>query len=534
MLSEDKYFRDLTDSELWQRYCGFLDLSIDEFMELQKELLMDQIEKVAKSTLGKKIMGNQKPKSLDEFCQMVPMTTYEDYEPYLSKQQYDALATKPQVWCHSAGRGGRFKWFPVNYEALDKSTRNWLAVQILASASGKGHINVSPGIKVLPMFPPPPYASGTGVQCFAQHFSFQAIPPPQMVKGMEFGERLRKGFEIALKDGVDIIGAISSVLVRMGEDFANQTRSKKFSKSMLHPKVISRLLRATVSSKRAKRPMLPKDLWATKGILCVGMDTSLYKQDIAYYWGSEPFDFYASAETWIFAMQAWNRKAMTFIPDCVFLEFIPYEDQIKQRDKKNYQPSTVLLNKVEEGKLYEIVITQFYGMPLLRYRLNDIIKVVSLKDEETGVNLPQFIIQGRVGETIDLAGLAQLDEKTIWQAIVNTKIKFADWSACKEYDHGQAFLRIYLELEEDNEATEVEIKIDEQLKIVDTDYGDIHSYLKLQPVKVTLLSPGTFGRYTQEKRKEGADLAHLKPIHMNAPKAVVQRLLQLSVITQEK
>jgi len=36
MLSEDKYFRDLTDSELWQRYCGFLDLSIDEFMELQK------------------------------------------------------------------------------------------------------------------------------------------------------------------------------------------------------------------------------------------------------------------------------------------------------------------------------------------------------------------------------------------------------------------------------------------------------------------------------------------------------------------
>jgi len=31
-----------------------------------------------------------------------------------------------------------------------------------------------------------------------------------------------------------------------------------------------------------------------------------------------------------------------------------------------------------------------------------------------------------------------------------------------------------------------------------------------------------------EKRKEGADLAHLKPNHVNAPEAVIQRLLQFS------
>ena len=534
MLSEDKYFQTLNEDELWQRYCGFLDLSIDEFMEIQKELLMDQIDQIADSTLGKKIMGNRKPKSVEEFRRTVPLTTYDDYEPYLSKRQDDALATKPQMWCHSAGRGGRFKWFPLNYEFLEKSTQAWLSVQILASANRKGQVNIMPGIRILAMFPPPPYASGSGVQRFTEHFSYRAIPPPQMAKDMEFPERLRKGFEIALKEGVDIIAALSSVLVRMGEDFANQRRSKKFSKSMLHPKVILRLLQATVSSKREKRPMLPKDLWAPKGILCVGMDTSLYKQDIAHYWGSEPFDFYASAETMIFAMQAWNKKAMTFIPDCLFLEFIPYDEQLKQQENQDYQPSTVLLNEVREGELYEVVLTQFYGMPLLRYRLNDIIKVISLKDEETGVDLPQFVVQGRVGETIHLAGLAQLDEKTIWRAIVNTGIKFVDWSACKEYDQNKSFLRIYLELGEDKEATEVETKIDEQLKIIDTDYSDIHTYLKLQPVRVTLLSPGTFGCYTQEKRKEGADLAHLKPIHMNAPKAVIQHLLQLSDIAREK
>ena len=97
--------------------------------------------------------------------------------------------------------------------------------------------------------------------------------------------------------------------------------------------------------------MLPKDLWEPKGILCVGMDTSLYKQDIAYYWGSEPFDFYASAETFIFAMQAWNKKAMTFIPDSVFVEFITHDEQPKQQDNQDYQPSTVLLSEVEEGQV---------------------------------------------------------------------------------------------------------------------------------------------------------------------------------------
>ena len=76
--------------------------------------------------------------------------------------------------------------------------------------------------------------------------------------------------------------------------------------------------------------------------------------------------------------------------------------------------------------------------------------------------------------------------------------------------------------------------IDEQLKVVDTDYKDIDSYLNQQPVRVTLLSPGTFQRYTEEKIKEGADLTHLKPAHINPPEAVVRRLLQLSVVGSKK
>jgi len=78
-------------------------------------------------------------------------------------------------------------------------------------------------------------------------------------------------------------------------------------------------------------------------------------------------------------------------------------------------------------------------------------------------------------------------------------------------------------------ADELERMINEQLRIADTNYQDIGNYLDLQPVRVTLVSKGTFERYYQEKVSEGVDMTHLKPPHMNAPVAVIERLLELSI-----
>ena len=528
MLTEDKYFQTLTQDQVWQRYCGFLKLSIDDFMDIQKELLMDEVERVADSTLGKKIMGSQKPTSVDEFRRMVPLTLYQDYEPYLTEQRDDALAQKPELWCHSAGRGGYPKWIPYTVEYFEKVIRNWLASFILASSRKEGQVNIGPGLRLLAVLPPPPYPSGSTLAAMPQYFSFQAIPPLEGATKADFQERMRKGLEIALRDGVDIASALGSIMVRIGEGFSGQTRSMGFAPYMLHPRVIYRVLRGKLRSRREKRTMLPKDLWPVKGIVTGGVDTAIYKDAISHYWGIEPYEFYVATEIAIGAMQGWNKKAMTFCPDNVFLEFIPEQERLKSKDEEGHQPSTVLFNELEEGNLYELVITQFYGMPLLRYRMNDLFQVVALRDDETGVSLPQLVFQRRVADIIDLAGLATLDEKTIWRAIANTGIKYTEWSACKEYDQNQSFLRLYLELSEEREAGEIEHLIDEQLKAVDSDYRDIDYYLEVQPVRVTLLAPGTFQRYMSEKAKEGADLAHLKPPHINPPEEVIQRVLQLS------
>ena len=58
------------------------------------------------------------------------------------------------------------------------------------------------------------------------------------------------GFVEALKNGVDVIGAIASVMVRMGEELSGQARGMNFSLSLLHPKIVFRLVQAWIRSKR--------------------------------------------------------------------------------------------------------------------------------------------------------------------------------------------------------------------------------------------------------------------------------------------
>jgi phenylacetate-coenzyme A ligase PaaK-like adenylate-forming protein len=183
----------------------------------------------------------------------------------------------------------------------------------------------------------------------------------------------------------------------------------------------------------------------------------------------------------------------------VFLEFIPIDELKKEEESRGYIPKTVLLDEVKEGKLYEVVISQLYGMPLLRYRLRDLIKIEALKDEESGSNLPQMSFQRRVDEAINIGGLAQLDEKTIWQAMDNINLKYNEWTAFKEFDEGKSFLHLFIELIESTDVSVLEKSIDKQLKTIDTDYKDIDHYLDMQPVRITSLSIGTFQKYVEER-----------------------------------
>jgi phenylacetate-coenzyme A ligase PaaK-like adenylate-forming protein len=264
-----------------------------------------------------------------------------------------------------------------------------------------------------------------------------------------------------------------------------------------------------------------------KGLIAYGMDTGIYRQQLKYYWGKEPLEIYAATESGTIATQAWNKKHMTCIPFSSFREFIPEEEWQKNRNDENYQPSTVLMDELEPGKIYEVVVTSFYGMPFLRYRIGDLIRVIAMEDKEAGIKLPQIAFESRADGIIDLGSFARLDEKTVWQAIADTGLKYEDWSARKEYEKDHAVVRIYIELKEDVEAKDLEQMIHRNLTSADQSYQDMETMLGLMPVRVEVLPAGSFQRYYEKQLQAGADLAHLKPAHMNAPDAVIETLVNL-------
>ena len=103
------------NEELWQMCCGFLSLNLREFMDIQKRLLLEQLDLLNNCPLGKKIMRGAKPKTVEEFRRQVPLTTYADYCPELLEKREDVLPAKPALWVHTSGRSGEYpcKWVPI-------------------------------------------------------------------------------------------------------------------------------------------------------------------------------------------------------------------------------------------------------------------------------------------------------------------------------------------------------------------------------------------------------------------------------------
>ncbi len=532
MANATELFRQGKAREIWQKYCGFIDLSIDEVMEIQRRLLMEQIDLLSKCELGRKIMGDKIPKSVEEFRKNVPLTTYDDYEPYLSEKREDILPEKPYVWCHTSGKTGQHKWVPYTKRMYKAMGEGFLTGFILATSKKKGDFLLEEGDSVLYGVAPPPYTSGVGYRALAEEFNITFIPPLEQAEKMDYAERMEKAFKISLVKGIDIFVGASSVLANIGRRFSGEGEKSKMSiSSFLHPLAMMRMIKALVKSKVARRSILPKDIWRLKGIVSGGADAKIYGKLIEHYWGMRPLEGYASSEsgTGGIAIQLWDYGGMIFLPHSSFVEFIPEEDSIKNQKDANYKPQTLLLSEVKANQIYEVVITNFYGGAFVRYRPDDLIRVISLKNKKLGIDIPQITFYSRASEVIDLASFARLTERAVWQAIENAGIKYSDWTLRKEVEAQQPVLHLYLELKDEERGEEEIVEaVHESLKKIDSDYGDVEKMLQLKPLRLTILSPGTFQRYMLKQQEEGADLGHIKPCHMNPSDKAINDLLRLS------
>lgn len=515
--------------EIWTKYCGFLDLSMDEYMKIQERLLLEQLDLLNNSMMGRMLMGDILPKSVEEFREVVPITTYDDYLGYLDQKREDVLPRKPHMWSHTSGRSGeyKFKWVPYTRKMYDRLGEVVIGSMILASCSKKGEVNLAPNDTVLLATAPPPYVSGLLSYSTDEQLDIRFLPSLEEGDQMEFRERIGAGFKLAMRHGLDYFYGIASVLVGIGEQFEQGGGGTGFSLEMLHPTTLTRLIKGFISAKLKNKNPLPKDIWKLKGIMTGGTDTSIYKNLVKHYWGRMPLEGYACTEGGTMAVQAWNYQGMTFFPETNFLEFIPYPEIKKSDENPDYQPKTVLYNELEEG-IYELVFSNFHGGIFTRYRVGDLFEVISIRDEELDIDLPQVRFYARKHDTINLAGFAVITEKNLWQAIESSSLDYHEWVARKEIADGKSYLHLYIEMNSGHglNGRKAAETLHQALKTQITDYKNLEDMLNYQALKVTLLNPGAFSAYMDYQQSQGADLAHTKPPHMKPTAEQMKTLLQ--------
>ncbi|MDD4874118.1 MAG: GH3 auxin-responsive promoter family protein [Dehalococcoidales bacterium] len=514
---EAELFKKGKYEELWQRCCGYLDLSIEDFMRIQKRLLLEQMELLGKCELGRGILGDADPETIDEFRSLVPLTTYSDYAPYLLKRRLDVLPRKPVLWQYTSGKSEEYpyRWVPVTARQLDQIEGIIFAMLILSTCRNRGEINLKGLDKVFYGMAPPPYTTGTMTRAFP-HQLFDLIPKVEDAENMTFEERIKYGFEMALDKGLDICIAMSSVTVAIGNRFSQKGQSKTNIRALLKkPGKLSRLLKGIVKSKLAGRPMLPKDIWKLKGLISFGIDSSVYREKIKEMWGRYPLEFHGCTEAIFIAMQTWDYEGMTFFPNLNFFEFIPEEESNKSSENPDYQPKTVLLDEVKPGN-YELVITSLHGGPFIRYRLGHLIRIMATRNEKLNIDIPQMKFLTRIDDQIDIAGFTRLSEKVIWKAIENSGIAYNDWVARKEVN-GKPVLNLYIEPKKNERWDERKIveRIHDELKKLDKPYSELETFTGLMPLKITRIPENAFKTYKQKQQASGASLDNLSPRHIN-------------------
>jgi hypothetical protein len=545
--------------ELWQMCCGFLDLSLEQFMSIQKRLLLEQIELLKNCELGRKVMRGAMPETVEEFREQVPLTKYGDYCPELLERRENVLPAKPAYWVHTLGKFGepvyeegvlpaelahwirilgRFgeylcKWVPISDGFAVEYEKVAGALPLLATCRGRGDTSqLKEHKKALYIVGPQTYASGVLGSLVQQATGYDLLPANS--DGMSFQQRIRVGLEEALYRGIDSVNAIPSVLVYVGEQINQQSGLINSRLLLSHPQALFRVIRALIRSKLAHRPMLPKDIWSIEVIVVGGTDSGTFRKRVKELWGKEPLEVYAGAEGGLYATQTWDYEGMTFVPNLNFFEFIPEGEWLKWQLDHSYQPRTVLVDEVKAGENYEIVITNLHGGVLARHRMGDMVKITSLHNDKLNIDIPQMVFYNRSDELIDISGFGRITEKIIWKAIENTGIPYVDWAAHKEVVNDKPLLHLYLELKNNYIASEkgVAAAVYEELRKLDRTYryniyaayGDPETMLGSKPIQVSFLPTGAFANYISQRQAEGADLAHLKPPHVNPSDKVLSLL----------
>lgn len=220
---------------------------------------------------------------------------------------------------------------------------------------------------------------------------------------------------------------------------------------------------------------------------------------------------YAAAEGFFAMPTELDVHDYVLLPQCIFFEFIPVDDDDDEQAAENGEIKTLLISELEVGKRYEIVISNFSG--LYRYRMEDIIKVTRMHN-----NTPEIELLYRRNLSMNVANektTTQMVDAAAKAASAEAGVDFVGYSFYPDFSTNPP--RYCMLVEPKNPMTEEKrqelIKaLDEKLNGVNEKYYKYRRWGMLNTPEVLILKPKTYWDYRESLRSRGVVLNQIKPV----------------------
>ncbi len=513
-------------------------------MPNQQQLLLSLMQKNADTEYGKKY-GFRDIKTFDDYRARVPITDYDDYEPYIDRmiagEQNLITYKKIKRYIQTSGSAGKPKLIPLcgkaiwNFQIMGfcaplGSTLNYYKNRNEKMPGQHSFLTIEVINRDLP--------NGNTASCLsaipfnllrpiAQFFSVtpKAVLYPEQPEETDMNY-LKLRFALVNRDVTALTAALVTYLESM---FEYLEKNWQLLVSDIEKGIISESVRcpddlrkkllkkckpdpARAAELRAEfekgfdTPIGPR-IWprlAWTSAMRSG-SLALYAEKLKYYCGDLPFNNtgYAASESLMAMPLEMSALDAVLLPKSCLFEFLPADAPEGTK--------TLLMDELEVGKEYEVIITNLAG--LYRYRMYDVVRVTGFYQKTPKV---EFLYRSNL--VLNITG-----EKTTQQML--------DWSverACKEVGlsysrfcvHGvmqqgrTPYYDVLIEPlnDEFTDLAALEKALDEALRQSNL-YIDVRRREDvLAPTQVHLLHGGTFDAYTDTLREQGINISQVKPV----------------------
>ena len=402
--------------------------------ELLKKLLNDNKE----TEYGKKY-NFASIRNISDYQQQVPLTTYDDYETYIDRMtehgERNLLTAYPVVfYASTSGTSGSPKKIPVTDKGLSVFQNHSATIQFAVFSEfykntkwkdfHNGAVFLLLSLSHEPLKDGVEFGSISSAALDEEKLkamSYFITTPKEVLSHTQNTDLkyLHSRYALAEREISLMAGAYIPALVDImnyikenQKDLVSDIRNGIIGKGIRMPDELRKTLEEdlkpdpkradeleTIFSEGFNEKIMQKIWPKLQGISAIWAGNfSMYARKLQQFSGrSIPYytNTYVSSEGVFGIARHPFDQCYAMIPESCFYEFIPMDGKAGSDEENN--PQTLLIDEVEEGKEYELVITNQSGF--YRYRMGDVIRVVGFYNES-----PLVVFKYRKKNIVSIAG----------------------------------------------------------------------------------------------------------------------------------